>query len=433
MGGAVRHERAARTGGTNDGDEQRGAVMGQDTQDRVAVITGNEAAATAAKLSRVQVIAAYPITPQSPVVESLSAWVENGELPAEFVAVESEHSALTVCIGASTVGARAFTATSANGLAYMTEQVWWAAGARLPIVMCVANRAMAAPWNVLNDQQDSMSVRDAGWIQLYCRNNQEILDTTVQAYRIAERLHLPVMVCYDGFLLSHTVMPVDIPTAETVDEFLPPFTDPLTVVDVADPRNIGQVVMAEPRADAEGTLRHGYMEIRALHNQALLDALTVIPEVDAEWAEHTRREWGGLTWEYLLDDADLVLVAAGSLATQLTVAAEELRAQGVRAGVLGIRAYRPFPAETLVDKLAGRRLSLVFDKALSYGFGGPIYNDVRASLLGGEDTPTVFSAICGLGGRDVSPGDLEAAALRAVHDFEDGVRDRAADWLNLAL
>ena len=145
------------------------------------------------------------------MVEQLSAWVESGELPAEFVAVESEHSALTVCIGASTVGARAFTATSANGLAYMNEQVWWAAGARLPIVMCVANRAMAAPWNVLNDQQDSMSERDAGWVQLYCRDNQEILDTTVQAFRIAERLHVPVMVCYDGFLLSHTVMPVDVP------------------------------------------------------------------------------------------------------------------------------------------------------------------------------------------------------------------------------
>ena len=408
--------------------------MGQDTEvSRVAVITGNEAAATAAKLARVQVIAAYPITPQSPVVESLSAWVENGELPAEFVAVESEHSALTVCIGASTVGARAFTATSSNGLAYMTEQVWWAAGARLPIVMCVANRAIAAPWNVLNDQQDSMSVRDAGWVQLFCRDNQEILDTTVQAFRIAERSHVPVMVCYDGFLLSHTVMPVDVPEAETVDAFLPPYTTPLTVVDVDDPRNIGQVVIAEPRPDAEGTLRHGYMELRALHNQALLDALTVIPVVDAEWAALTGRAWGGLTWEYLLEDADLVLVAAGSLTTQLTVAVEQLRAQGVHAGVLGIRAYRPFPAETIVDKLADRRLTLVFDKAMSYGYTGPICGDVRSALLGAEGAPTVFGAVCGLGGRDVSPEDLAAAALRAVHDFEDGVRDRAADWLNLAL
>jgi len=223
----------------------------------ISVITGNEAAATAARLARVQVIAAYPITPQSPVVETLSKWVESGELPAEFVTVESEHSALTVCITASTVGARVFTATSSNGLAYMNEQVWWAAGARLPIVMCVANRAMAAPWNVLNDQQDSMSERDAGWIQLYCRDNQEILDTTVHAYRIAERLNVPVMVCYDGFLLSHTVMPVDIPSATQIDAFLPPRTDPLQLVDASDPRNIGPVTLADPRADADGVTRPG--------------------------------------------------------------------------------------------------------------------------------------------------------------------------------
>ncbi len=323
------------------------------------VMTGNEAAATAAKLARVQVIAAYPITPQSPVVEQLSAWVESGELPAEFVTVESEHSALTVCITASTVGARVFTATSANGLAYMTEQVWWAAGARLPIVMCIANRAMAAPWNVLNDQQDSMSVRDAGWVQLYCRDNQEILDTTVQAYRIAEQLHVPVMVCYDGFLLSHTVMPVTVPSAEQVDAFLPPYTNSLTVVDPSDPRNIGQVTIADPRADRDGVMSHGYMEIRALHNRALLDALEVIPAVDAEWGEATGHEWGGLTWEHLLDDADVVLIAAGSLGTQATLAAEELRAAGVKAGVLGIRAYRPFPTSALAEKLAGKRLALV--------------------------------------------------------------------------
>ena len=292
------------------------------------VMTGNEAAATAAKLARVQVVAAYPITPQSPVVEQLSAWVESGELPAEFVAVESEHSALSVCIGASTVGARAFTATSANGLAYMTEQVWWAAGARLPIVMCVANRAMAAPWNVLNDQQDSMSVRDAGWVQLYCRDNQEILDTTVQAYRIAEKLHVPVMVCYDGFLLSHTMMPVEVPAAETVDAFLPPFTDPLQVVDPADPRNVGPVTMADPRADAGGVTVTATWRSAPCISRRCSTRSRRCPAVDAEWAEATGRAWGGLTWEHLLDDAEIVLVAAGSLGTQLTLVAEQLRERG---------------------------------------------------------------------------------------------------------
>jgi pyruvate/2-oxoacid:ferredoxin oxidoreductase alpha subunit len=396
------------------------------------VMTGNEAAATAAKLARVQVVAAYPITPQSPVVEQLSAWVESGELPAEFVTVESEHSALTVCITASTVGARVFTATSANGLAYMTEQVWWAAGARLPIVMCIANRAMAAPWNVLNDQQDSMSVRDAGWIQLYCRDNQEILDTTIQAYRIAEQLHVPVMVCYDGFLLSHTMMPVETPPAEKIDAFLPPY-EPLTVVDPADPRNIGPVTLADPRVDAQGISCHGYMEIRALHHRALLEALDVIPAVDAEWSEVTGRSWGGLTWEHLLDDAEIVLIAAGSLGVQLTVAAEQLRERGVKAGVLGIRSYRPFPVDSLRDKLAGRKLALVFDKALSYGYEGPICSDLKAALCGEVDAALVWGAVCGLGGRDVTVEHLVDAADRAIADLSDGISDRPADWLNLQL
>ncbi len=397
------------------------------------VMTGNEAAATAAKLARVQVIAAYPITPQSPVVEELSKWVESGELPAEFVAVESEHSALTVCIGASTVGARAFTATSANGLAYMTEQVWWAAGARLPIVMCIANRAMAAPWNVLNDQQDSMSVRDAGWVQLYCRDNQEILDTTVQAYRIAETLNVPVMVCYDGFLLSHTVMPVAVPTAQQVDAFLPPRTDPLQIVDPSDPRNIGPVVVADVRADADGVVQPGYMEFRAMHQQALLGAIETVPAVDAEWAEQTGRAWGGLTWEYQLEDAEYVLVAAGSIGVQLTLVVDALRAEGVKAGVLGVRCYRPFPVDALRDKLAGRSLAVVFDKALSYGYEGPIASDLKAALSATDESPAVFGTISGLGGRDTTPDDLLAAAKRAIADYSDGVRDRAPEWINLRL
>lgn len=398
----------------------------------VTVLTGNDAAATAARLARVQVIAAYPITPQSPVVEALSEWVATGELAAEFVNVESEHSALTVCIAASTVGARVFTATSANGLAYMTEQVWWAAGARLPIVMCIANRAMAAPWNVLNDQQDSMSVRDAGWVQLYCRDNQEILDTTLQAWRIAERLNVPVMVCYDGFLLSHTMMPVDVPTADQADSFLPPRTDPLQVVDPADPRNIGPVTLADPRADADGVLRPGYMELRSLHHWALLDALAVIPEVGAEYGAVVGRTWGGLTWDYRLDDADVALVAAGSLTTQLTLAVDALREDGAKVGVLGIRCYRPFPVAAVRERLAGTRLAVVFDKALSYGVEGPIASDLKAALqpLGG-DAPTVFGAICGLGGRDVSPDDLVAATRRAVADLDAGRTDREPDWINL--
>ncbi|UFS72087.1 pyruvate ferredoxin oxidoreductase [Geomonas sp. RF6] len=395
------------------------------------VITGNEAAATAAKLARVQVVAAYPITPQSSVVETLSRWVESGELAAEFVTVESEHSALTVCLAASTVGARTFTATSSNGLAYMTEQVWWTAGARLPVVMGCVNRSLAAPWNVLNDQQDSMSVRDSGWIQLYCRDNQEILDTFLQAFRIAEELSLPVMVCYDGFLLSHTVMPVHVPSAEEADAFLPPRPAGLQIVDLNDPRNIGPVTLADPRRDASGVLHGGYMEIRHAHQQALAEALDVIPAVDAEFADVFRRSWGGLTWEHRLEDAEVVLVAAGSLGMELTLAADELRGEGIRAGVLGIRAYRPFPVEHLCGKLVGRTLAIVFDKALSYGYGGPICTDLRAALSGREKMPTVFGTITGLGGRDVTAAQLAEEARAAISDAEAGMSQRRTVWVNL--
>lgn len=404
-----------------------------------SVMTGNEAAATAARLARVQVVAAYPITPQSPVVETLSRWVEQGELAAEFVRVESEHSALSVCIAAASVGARVFTATSANGLAYMNEQVWWAAGARLPVVMCCANRAMAAPWNVLNDQQDSMSVRDAGWVQLYCRNNQEILDTTLHAYRIANALHLPVLVCYDGFLLSHTVMPVEIPMQAKVDEFLPS-GQPLCILDPADPRNVGQVTLADPRPDAQGVLCHGYMELRALHQQALEQALQMIPQVDDAFAGLFGRHWGGLTWTHLLEDAEVVLVAAGSLATELTVVAETLRREGLPIGVLGIRAYRPFPSEAIRAALGGRQLVVVFDKAMSYGHEGPICSDVRAALSVANaleaqpaTTPTVFGAVAGLGGREVNVEQLMASVRTAHADFRAGIRKRSTEWVNSKL
>jgi len=397
-----------------------------------AVMTGNEAAATAARLARVQVVAAYPITPQSPVVETLSRWVEEGELPAELVRVESEHSALTVCIAAASVGARVFTATSANGLAYMNEQIWWAAGARLPVVMGCANRAMAAPWNVLNDQQDSMSVRDAGWVQLYCRNNQEILDSTLQAYRIAETQHLPVLVCYDGFLLSHTVMPVEIPSQAAVDEFLP-HRAPLPVLDPADPRNVGPVTLADPRPNAEGVLCHGYMELRALHHRALTGALSAIPDADQAFARTFGRSWGGLTFGHLLDDAEVALVAAGSLTQELGVAAETLRGEGIRAGVLGIRTYRPFPREAIRAALAGKRLALVFDKAVSYGHEGPICSDVRGATAGLAGAPPVYGAVAGLGGRDVTAAQLADAARRASADARAGLSERPEEWVNLRL
>jgi len=247
------------------------------------IITGNQAAAVAARLCDVQVIAAYPITPQSQLAEILSQFVESGQLRAEYVRVEGEHSAMTVCIGASTVGARVFTATSANGLLYMHEQLHWAAGSRLPIVMCCVNRGVGAPWSIFNDQQDSLAQRDTGWIQIYCRDNQEILDTVIQAYRIAETVYAPVMVCYDGFVLSHTMMPVVSPAPAAVRKFLPPYR-PHTILDAANPLTLNSVLLPNRRPDAEGTLCDGYMEMRWKLQNALDRAPEVIREVNRSFA-----------------------------------------------------------------------------------------------------------------------------------------------------
>ncbi len=394
-----------------------------------AILTGNQAAAEAARLCRVQVVAAYPITPQSSVVETLSKFIEQEKLDAEFVTVESEHSALSVCIAASTVGARVFTATSANGLAYMCEQIHWAAGSRLPIVMGCANRAMAAPWSVLNDQQDSMSQRDTGWIQFYCRNNQEILDTFIQAFRIAETVHVPVMVCYDGYILSHTVMPVEVPSQAQVDAFLPPY-EPHTLLDPAQPRNINPVTLADPRPDGNGMLCHGYMELRYLHQEALLNAPETIEETDRAFEAAFGRRWGGLYWAYQLEDAEIVLLAAGSLASEATAAVDELRSEGVPAGVLGLRAYRPFPKAALVSALENARLVTVFDKSLSYGNEGPICGDLKAALYDSGHRPAVHGYIASLGGRDVKARQLAEAARESLRWVKEEQSTKPTGWIN---
>ena len=310
---------------------------------QVKILDGNQAAALGAKLSRVQVIAAYPITPQTPVTEVLSEFVERGELNAEYVAVESEHSAMAVCTSASMVGARTFTATSAHGLAYMHEMLHWAAGARLPVVLACVNRAIGAPWNILNDQQDSISQRDTGWIQIYARNNQEIIDSLIQAYRIAEQVYVPVMVCYDGYVLSHQQMPVSIPAQNDVDRFLPPYK-PHTILDPVDPRNYNLVTLANPRVNAEGVLCHGYMEIRQLLQEALEDSLDVIVQTGRDFGGIFGRDYGNLFWQDQLRGAETVIVAMGSLAMESIVAAQMLREEGLKVGVLGLRVFRPFPS-----------------------------------------------------------------------------------------
>ncbi len=393
------------------------------------VIDGNRAAALGVKMCRVGVVAAYPITPQSPVTEGLSEFVERGELDAQYVAVESEHSALAVCTSASIAGARAFTATASHGLAYMHEMLHWVAGTRLPLVLCCVNRALGAPWSVQNDQQDSISQRDTGWIQIYARNNQEIIDTVIQAFRIAEMTCVPVMVCYDGYILSHTEMPVNIPSQKDVDKFLPSFK-PNTVLDSNNPRNYNLVTLSDPRVNAEGKLCHGYMEMRYLLQEALQDAQQIIARVGEEFGQIFERGYAAPIWEDQVSDAETVMVAMGSLAMESIVAAELLRAQGHKVGVLGIRVFRPFPKSDIVRALSKAKLIVIFDKNISYGSEGATCSEIKAALYGNNCDAVIRNFIVGLGGRAVNANNLADAVGESLSLLGQGkLNNEDPEWI----
>jgi pyruvate/2-oxoacid:ferredoxin oxidoreductase alpha subunit len=393
------------------------------------ILDGNHSAAEGVKLSRVQVIAAYPITPQSPVTEKLSEFVEGGELDAQYIAVESEHTAIAVCTSASMVGARTFTATSSHGLAYMHEMLHWAAGARLPVVLACVNRAIGAPWNVLNDQQDSISQRDTGWIQIYARNNQEILDSIIQAYKIAESVYVPVMVCYDGYVLSHTEMPVNVPSQETVDAFLPRYK-PHTILDPTKPKNYNLVTLANPRINPEGVLCHGYMELRYLLQEALQNSRGTIIKVGQEFGELFGRSYANMFWGDRLNDADVVIVAMGSLAMEAIVAADILREAGHKVGVLGLRVFRPFPKADVVKALEKSRLIVVFDKNISYGSEGATCSEIKAALYGSSARAVIRNFIVGLGGRDVKAREMVDAVNRSLLSVKEGDLNREyPEWI----
>ena len=394
----------------------------------IQIIDGNRAAALGAKLSRVQVIAAYPITPQTPVTEGLSEFVEQGELDAQYVAVESEHSALAVCTSASIVGARTFTATSSHGLAYMHEMLHWAAGTRLPLVLACVNRAIGAPWNVLNDPQDSISQRDTGWIQIYARNNQEILDLVIQAYRIAEMVYIPVMVCYDGYILSHTEMPVDVPSQKDVDKFLPAYK-PHTTLNPDNPKNYNLVTLANPRINAQGVLCHGYMEIRYLLQEALQNSRETIIEVGQEFGELFGRSYD-LLWKDRMDDADIVIVAMGSLAMEAIVASDILREEGYKTGVLGLRVFRPFPKRDVVEALRKSRVIVVFDKNISYGQEGATCSEIKSALYGSGLNALIRNFIVGLGGRNVTARELADAVKKSLASSADSTLNKEyPEWI----
>ena len=393
------------------------------------ILTGNQAAALAAKLCRVQVIAAYPITPQSKIPEVLSEYVERKELQAEFVRVESEHSAMGVCISASLVGARVFTATAANGLAYMHEQLHWAAGARLPIVMPVTNRGVGAPWTILNDMQDSISQRDTGWMQFYCMNNQQVMDQVILAYRVAEKLLVPVMVCFDGFRLSHTMMPVEAPDQDLVDAYLPPFAAPYAI-DPDRPVNINPVVMGDPLPDGEGNLCPSYMGFRFRLQETLEEAFPVLAEAGRQFGEIFGRSYEDIFYRYQAEDADFLFLTMGSLASEATETVDLLREEGIRAGVLGLRVFRPFPARQLTEAVEKARAVAVLEKSISYGYEGALATELKAALFShnGHHQPLVSNFILGLGGKDVKPRDLLDTAHETLQLAATGVRQPKPRW-----
>ncbi len=360
---------------------------------KIQAMTGNTAAYTGAALCRPDLIAAYPITPQSSVVEGLAGLVYNGKLDASFVQVESEHSAMSVVQGAAAAGGRVFTATSAQGLALMYEPYFRMSTLRIPMVMAIATREMTSPETIWSGQQDAMSVRDAGWIQMFCETNQEILDMMIQAYRITEdeRVHIPVNVCYDGFYSSHLMEGLEVPTQEAVDAFLPPH-DGYTYLDPGHPQALDPLT--------PGDLM---MHYRKSHLDAMQAALEVIDEVDAEFAKAFGRSYGGCIEEYRCDDAEVVIVTVGGMSGTGKDAVDAAREKGIRAGLIKLRFVRPFPAKRIAKALAGKKAFAVVDRSVCFGWNaGPMYTETCAALADAADAYCHFSAIGGLGGADLS-------------------------------
>jgi pyruvate ferredoxin oxidoreductase alpha subunit len=366
-------------------------------------VEGSHAVAEAIALSRPQVICAYPITPQTHIVEGVGEMVKDGTLKnCEFINVESEFAALSVAIGASAAGARTYTATSSQGLLFMAEAVYNAAGLGLPIVMTIGNRAIGAPINIWNDHSDSMSMRDAGWIQLFAETNQEALDLHIQAFRLAEELSCPVMVCMDGFILTHAYDRVDVPTQEQVDAFLPPF-EPRQILDPSAPVSMGAMVGPE-----------AFTEVRYLAHHKQLRALSLIPQLSEEFNKRFGRASGGLIRGYRHEDAETVVVSLGSINGTVQEVVDDMRAEGVKIGSMSICSFRPFPLTALRDALKHAKRIVVLEKCLAVGLGGIVADGVRKALSGLQLKG--YTVIAGLGGRAITQ-----ASLRQL--FEDAGAD----------
>ena len=375
------------------------------------VMTSNKAVAEAVRLAKPQVIPVYPITPQTTISEYLAQYVADEKIDAKYVKVESEHSAISAAVGASGAGVRVFTATSSQGLMLMHEILYAAAGMRTPFVLADANRAISAPLNIWNDQQDSIAQKDAGWIQIYVENAQEALDTTLMAYKVSENpdILLPSMVCLDGFILTHTVEPVEIPDQEMVDEFLPPYVPEHAYLDPKDPMSIGN--FADPEY---------YMEARYAMDVAMEKSLDVIQKTCDEFAEIFGRQYG-LIEEYKTEDAEIIFVAMGSLCSNIRVIVDQLREKGEKVGLLKIRSYRPFPSDAINEAVKNCDKIAVVDKNFAIGMGGSLYSDMKVKV-----DKEIYGFIAGLGGRDITP-----EAINEIYEKTKNVPEKDVTWIGL--
>ena len=361
-------------------------------------MTGNHAVAHAVKLCRTPFIAAYPITPQTAIYEKLSEWEASRVLKGVMMRTESEHSAMAACIAASLTGVRTFTATSSQGLALMHEMLHFAAGCRTPVVLANVNRLLAAPWGFWADQLDSLSQRDTGWIQFYCENGQEAMDNVFQAYKIAEQVYLPAMISLEAFFVSHFTEVVDLPAQEQVDRFLPPMDLPHKF-DVDKPGFLVPVVSSEL-----------YRKYKHMAQGSMDSVKQLAAQVDAEFKKEFGRSYG-IVEPVMLDDADIVLVTAGSITSTARLAIRELRQQGHKVGLFKIRLFRPFPREAIQQALRGKKKIAVIDRNISLGSGGIFCQEVRAALIHSPDHPLTYSYIAGIGGSDVTPEVIQKIAL----------------------
>lgn len=410
--------------------------INENSQNQIKILTGNHAAAHAFRQSKVGVISAYPITPQSPVVEKISEFIAEGKLNARFVKVESEHSALAVCCAASATGSRVRTATASHGLMLMYEMLPWAAGNRLPIVINLATRSLGAPWSVWTDHSDFITIRDVGWIQLMCETNQEIYDTNIQAFKIAEdsRVFLPTIVGYDGYILSHTMMPVKLELQNQIDEFLPPLKHHYNLSDISTVKGIDPVTTPHVRDRGDEGVAPGYFEYRYALQKSLENSIEIIKEVHDAYAAKFGRSYGNGVYKAIeTEDADVIIFGMGSVASQARVALKKLRKNGLKVGLVSLKTFRPYPAKILREFLKDKNTIVVFDREIGYGYEGVLCYELKSALYGLKNPPFVKGFIAGLGGRDLTTEHIIEGVHRTIELEKKGEISYSTEFLGLRL